>query len=231
MTTSQHISSAIIQAEGILRAHARAQGDQYETVYHLTPESLHRFEAGIPVEYQSATMPPKLRAIIAEEPVSIALLGPPGTGKTYLCWGVLRDDRQRQVRQLLDEGEVPKRDEKPIQWLHRMVERIVSSDRVKIISESAHIRYHRHDRDWLENVSRWRGLLCIDDIGFTGKADDWVVESIYHLANERRALGRKTMYTSNLSADEMRSVFGAAVASRILGGAIVPVSGTDRRLA
>ena len=231
MNESQAISSAIRQAEGIIMAHARAQEDDLETVYRLTPESLHRFEAGIPPEYQSATLPPKLRAIIAEEQVSIALLGPPGTGKTFLCWGVLRDDRQRQVRKLMNEGEVPKRDEKPVQWLHRMVDRITTSDRVKIISESAHIRRHRHDRDWLDDASRWRGLLCIDDIGFTGKADDWVVESIYHLANERRALGRKTMYTSNLSADEMRSVFGAAVASRILGGAIVPVTGSDRRLA
>lgn len=231
MNESQSIGNAIAQAETILRNHTKAQDENYETVFKITDKSLPLFETGIPIEYQAATLPAKLRTILAEEPISVALIGPPGTGKTWLCWGIIRDHRQRQVRRLMDEGEVPERNERPAHFLHRMVERVTSSDRAMIISESAHIRRHRHDREWLDGIARWYGLLCIDDIGFTGKADDWVVESIYHIANERRAAGKKTLYTSNLSADEMRSVFGAAVSSRILGGSIVPINGADRRLA
>lgn len=230
------MSSVELNVKNIIENHGTAllaasslNKNKEDIVFRLTEKSLHRFENGIPAEYRGAELPPKLYGIIRDEPVSIALIGPPGTGKTYLLWSIVRHDRQIQVNRLMDFGEVVDESERPSSWLNRVVDR-VCQDSIKIISESRDIRRNRHDRDWLDGLARWHGLLCVDDIGFTGKADDWVVESIYHIANERRAHGRKTMWTTNLSADELRTTLGAAVASRILGGAVVPVTGQDRRL-
>ena len=211
-----------------------------EEHFSLTTDDLDGLYDDLPVEYRNAELSDDMRAILSEWNPVVALVGPPGTGKTRICWAALRVARLKQANKILgieDKAQmnyVGHGHESRAAWVKRTLSKVIRNDRVKIISEVADIRRHRHDRDWLDEIAKWgtdRHLLCVDDIGFTGKADDWVMEAIYHLANVRRANALPTLYTSNLSPDDMRNVFGAAISSRILGGVMIPVSGADRRLA
>lgn len=211
-----------------------------EERFSLTTDDLGGLYDDLPVEYRDAELSDDMRAILSEWNPVVALVGPPGTGKTRICWAALRAIRLKQANKILGiEGKAQMNYaghgyESRDAWVTRMLRKVAQGDRVRIISEVADIRRHRHDRDWLDDISKWgtdRHLLCVDDIGFTGKADDWVMEAIYHLANVRRANALPTLYTSNLSPDDMRNVFGTAISSRILGGVMIPVSGADRRLA
>ena len=211
-----------------------------EERFSLTADDLEALYDDLPVEYRDAELSDDMRAILSEWNPVVALVGPPGTGKTRICWAALRVARLKQANRILGIEDKAQMNyvghgyESRDAWVTRMLRKVARGDRVRIISEVADIRRHRHDRDWLDDISKWgtnRHLLCVDDIGFTGKADDWVMEAIYHLANVRRANALPTLYTSNLSPDDMRNVFGAAISSRILGGVMIPVGGADRRLA
>ena len=209
-------------------------------IFALTADDLGGLDANVPEEYRDAELADDMRNILKEWNPVVALVGPPGTGKTRICWATLRRARLCQATKIFGIQDAAQRNyegagyESRDTWVKRTLGKVIRNDRVKIISEVADIRRHRHDRDWLDEIAKWgaeKHLLCVDDIGFTGKADDWVMEAIYHLANVRRANALPTLYTTNLSPDDMRNVFGAAISSRILGGVMIPVSGVDRRLA
>jgi DNA replication protein DnaC len=107
---------------------------------------------------------------------------------------------------------------------------LAASAPLRIITEVGQIRACRYDRDRLANWTNYPGWLAVDDIGAV-EPNEWVREAVYHMANERRGMGRTTVWTSNLNPQKIRDVFGAAIASRILGGVVIETSGADRRLA
>lgn len=200
---------------------------------------------GIPQEYHGAKLPSGLLEVMREKPIAVLLSGPPGTGKTRLCWAMLAHARAKRLSWLVgqvisasavDAGYDYETKSHTYAWGNPKAqadEKIRASrggDPVKIISEASDIRRHRHDREWVDLMASWPHVLCVDDIGFTGRADDWVQEAVYCLANARRASGFRTVWTTNLDPDGIRDVFGSAIASRLLGGVVVPVEGADRRL-
>ena len=72
-------------------------------------------------------------------------------------------------------------------------------------------------------------LLIIDDIG-SEKLTEWVRERIVSIIHTRVSNGLSTIYTSNLSPEEIKAEMGDRISSRILGGAkIVEITGADRR--
>ena len=80
----------------------------------------------------------------------------------------------------------------------------------------------------LEMVSKCR-LLIIDDIG-SEKLTEWVRERIVSIIHTRVSNGLSTIYTSNLSPDELKEEMGDRISSRILGGScVVEITGADRR--
>jgi DNA replication protein DnaC len=80
----------------------------------------------------------------------------------------------------------------------------------------------------LEMVKRCK-LLIIDDIG-SEKLTEWVRERIVSIIHTRVSNGLSTIYTSNLSPDELKEEMGDRISSRILGGSkIVEIKGADRR--
>jgi DNA replication protein DnaC len=103
------------------------------------------------------------------------------------------------------------------------------AERLEIITEVGDIRASRYERDALDGWVNSRYWLAVDDIGAI-EPNEWVREAIYHLANERRGKGSPTIWTSNLSPQKLRDTFGAAIASRILGGAVIETDGKDRRV-
>ena len=72
-------------------------------------------------------------------------------------------------------------------------------------------------------------LLIIDDIG-AERLTEWVRERIISIIHTRVSNGLSTIYTSNLSPEELKEEMGDRISSRILGGtSIIEITGADRR--
>ena len=72
-------------------------------------------------------------------------------------------------------------------------------------------------------------LLIIDDIG-AERLTEWVRERIVSIIHTRVSNGLSTIYTSNLSPEELKEEMGDRIASRILGcSTIIEITGADRR--
>ncbi len=72
-------------------------------------------------------------------------------------------------------------------------------------------------------------LLIIDDIG-TEKVTEWVRERLVSIINTRAGAGLATIYTSNLSPEELLEKLGDRISSRVLGSSqAVKINGGDRR--
>ena len=72
-------------------------------------------------------------------------------------------------------------------------------------------------------------LLIVDDIG-AEKLTEWVRERIVSIINIRVSNNLSTIYTSNLSPNDLREEMGDRIASRILGCSnVVEITGADRR--
>lgn len=91
--------------------------------------------------------------------------------------------------------------------------------------------YSNYDEDFaevLEMVKKCK-LLIIDDIG-AEKVTEWVRERLVSIINTRVSGGLSTIYTSNLSPDELKAQFEERIASRVLYcSQIVEIAGKDRR--
>lgn len=73
-------------------------------------------------------------------------------------------------------------------------------------------------------------LLIIDDIG-AERVTEWVRERMVSIINARVSNNLATIYTSNLSPEELKSGLGDRVASRVLGSSkVIEISGGDWRM-
>ena len=198
------------------------------TVWVMPPQIL---DHGIPKEYRDADLIEAVRDLLRDNRVGAYLHGAPGTGKTRVAWAMLRADRARRMSLQLQGVEVFSRvmADGHAAWQMETTRSMRNNDRVRIIGECADIVRHRHDREWLDEQAKWHHWLVVDDIGFTDKPSAWQTEAIYHLANERRAHQRPTLWTSNLDPDTLAKVYGPAIASRLTGGKVVCLGGQDRR--
>ena len=91
--------------------------------------------------------------------------------------------------------------------------------------------YDNPDPDFAEEIQIVKScnLLIIDDIG-AEKPSEWVRERLLSFINARVSNGLSTIYTSNLSLEELENKMGQRVASRIKGSTKeIQLSGADRR--
>ena len=73
-------------------------------------------------------------------------------------------------------------------------------------------------------------LLIIDDIG-SERVTEWVRERMVSIINTRVSNNLATIYTSNLSPEELKADLGDRIASRVLGSSqVVEISGGDWRM-
>jgi DNA replication protein DnaC len=162
-------------------------------------------------------VPPRYRDAKITEPVvtewvqeylagqrqSLYICGPVGTGKTYLAWAALMA--------VLALAPIPP--ERTSGW--------------QVVDWLDACR-PGGDPDAYDDTKR-AGLLLLDDVG-AHKGTDWTNERLYALIDIRYINMRPTIYTSNLSAQEITAVLGERVASRLAEDAlIVPLLGADRR--
>ena len=204
------------------------------------PEIVRRWAAGdlwhgVPHEFRGAKLPDGIRTMLNRRPKTLALVGPPGTGKTRILWAMVHSMRSLSMRDLIGteliRQEVADGDYSARRQSYResIEDELSRRDGMEIITESADIRAKRFDRLALSGWAYDTRWLAVDDIGCV-EPNEWVREALYFLANERRSAGLHTVWTSNLSIQQLRDTFGAAIASRILGGEVIEIGGDDRRL-
>lgn len=91
--------------------------------------------------------------------------------------------------------------------------------------------YSNNDEDFalVLSMARWANLLIMDDIG-AEKPSEWVSERLLQIINFREAEGKSTIFTSNISPDELGKKLGNRIKSRIIGNTkeIHLVSGDKR---
>lgn len=92
--------------------------------------------------------------------------------------------------------------------------------------------YDNKDPDFEQVLSMVKGckLLIIDDIG-AERVTEWVRERMVSVINTRVSNNLSTIYTSNLSPEELKAELGDRISSRVLGSSqVVEITGGDRRL-
>lgn len=92
--------------------------------------------------------------------------------------------------------------------------------------------YDSPDPDFAEEMEMVKSckLLIIDDIG-AEKPSEWVRERMISIINTRVSNNLTTIYTSNLSPDELRGRLGDRISSRVLGSSqVIEIRGGDRRV-
>lgn len=73
-------------------------------------------------------------------------------------------------------------------------------------------------------------LLIVDDIG-AERVTEWVRERMVSIINTRVSNNLATIYTSNLSPEELKEELGGRISGRVLGSSqIVEIIGGDRRV-
>ena len=73
-------------------------------------------------------------------------------------------------------------------------------------------------------------LLIVDDIG-AERVTEWVRERMVSIINTRVSNNLATIYTSNLSPEELKEELGDRISSRVLGSStVIEITGGDRRV-
>jgi hypothetical protein len=104
--------------------------------------------------------------------------------------------------------------------------RRVSRDPVHVMSEAADIDAHRFSMPHTEAWSIFRGILCVDDIGYK-KPNDWNIQVLYTVLNHRRANGLRTILTTNHEEKKIAEMYGDHIASRMFGDKMLNVGSID----
>lgn len=92
--------------------------------------------------------------------------------------------------------------------------------------------YENKDPDFEQVLSMVKEckLLIIDDIG-AERVTEWVRERMVSIINTRVSNNLATIYTSNLSPEELKNELGDRISSRVLGSSqVVEITGGDRRI-
>lgn len=167
----------------------------------------------MPLAFRSASVPRTPEGVIAMrwladyrrgERKSLAILGPTGTGKTWIAMAL--------TRLLLTEDVVP-------------VTVVTAADLMAALRPSS-VAEHA-DLDVMGFAVA--PVLVLDDLG-SEKMSEWTEEQLYRLADERSRNARPTIVTSNSDGPQLRERYGARIIGRLFGGAaLIKLDGADRR--
>ncbi len=101
-------------------------------------------------------------------------------------------------------------------------------DDVLIVSECMDISRNWKDHELVNELIRYEGILCVDDLGYT-KPSEWCKDVVYTIATERLKHALRTVWSTNLSKDALTEQYSSAIASRLLGGIVHSGKGEDKR--
>lgn len=91
--------------------------------------------------------------------------------------------------------------------------------------------YNNSDNDFAEILEMVKNckLLIVDDIG-AERPTEWVRERLVSIINDRVSNGLSTVYTSNLSPDELVERLGERIGSRVIQcSGVINIKGKSRR--
>jgi DNA replication protein DnaC len=135
----------------------------------------------------------------------LALLGPPGTGKSVAAAIVLLG----RLRESTWNGDATGIERWPVMWVQAG-----ELTRVSAFGDS--------HTDWLKAM-RGAELLCLDDLG--DEATELGKAQLVDVVLARHRTGRRTIVTSNLRADAIRKRYGDALVDRIREGMAPDLTG------
>lgn len=151
---------------------------------------------------------------------NLYLWGDPGSGKTGLAWGIVREllrDEYRRAREI----------DLPMRHVASLVD-----VRQYLAEQRSAIRGERRSSDRASTVP----VCVLDDLG-AERETEWAVETIGLIIASRYEHLRPTIVTSNYSPDDLSDRLGDAaqggrLLSRLCSGAVVlRLAATDRRFA
>ena len=150
-----------------------------------------------------------VRARVEGQPTSPALLiaGEPGVGKTWQAWGALRELVLAAARA-----------NRRCRW--RAVSHPVLNDLLRPKPDQSHA--------YALDVYLEADLLLLDDLG-AGRQTDWTGDALLRLVDHRWSHRLPTIYTTNLSKEQLRDASDERVLSRLRDSARVLMTGPDLR--
>lgn len=172
-----------------------------------------------PERYKDAKwedVPPKIQTAVAEMLAGgkgIYLYGGVGVGKTHIAYGIKAHIEAQ-----------------PGGWLRFW--NVTDLLREVRADFSRQEEQKRRPDEGLTQISSLgtKHPAILDDIG-AEKSTDFVIETLYHIINERYNKCLPTIFTSNLSLDQLAGVVGERSASRIAEMCkVIHMTGVDKRI-
>lgn len=89
--------------------------------------------------------------------------------------------------------------------------------------------FENKDRDKILNAIMTRKVVVLDDVGSCSSRSDFVATTLSQIIDTRYRNNLATIYTSNLSEDELTNHYGSRIADRILSDISIELKGQGRR--
>ena len=89
--------------------------------------------------------------------------------------------------------------------------------------------FENKDRDKILNAIMTRKLVVLDDVGASVVNSSFVATNLSQIIDTRYRNNLATLYTSNLSEDELTNHYGSRIADRILSDISIELKGKGRR--
>lgn len=167
------------------------------------------------IEADWALVKPELQTAIREAVQAgkwpLYLFGDQGRGKTCAMAALYR--KVTPAPQWVD-----------LQRFVRTVQRVRTSDDGKVYDFS---QYGSSELDLFRKFVIDTPLMLVDDVGIRAPSDS-AFEVVYELVNRRGK--QPAIYTSNVAPDKLHTVYDGRVASRMLAGTAIHLTGKDRRI-
>lgn len=145
--------------------------------------------------------------------------GPVGTGKTFLCYAIMKE-----CRKLRHGGRIVM---SPVNEIFMKIKNTFRRDYDGMAEESIIAEYAGSADSWKYNPIQ---TLIIDDLGVE-RPTDWAQETLYAIIDRRYRDCRQTIFSSNYSLDELSERIGDRITSRIAEMCkVIELKGKDRRV-